>query len=358
MTTSRITVRLATTTLLFVAWFGGAARGEAMTIYQIQYTDLSEDPTGSSPYAGQTLDCAGGIVVNIWTGSRPRLILQDPANPDGWGAIQVKGWDGEDTFAGINLGDWVSLTGVCVEEYRGTTFLQFGGTKDPAPNAAFVTLSTGNALPPPVIVTLDQIAAPLEGPPGSWRVANHSAEPYESMRLTVEDVVVTALDLGKASDNYNLQNDDGDAWASDYMNADRTDFDLYHEYVQSGSKFFSVTGILEQYERSGSPSWDYYQLLTTSTNDFLRNPPGDANRDGVVNDEDASILGANWRSTTATWETGDFNGDHNVNDADAAVLAAHWGMRVDEESVPEPATAVSLLLGLLTVTTLAAWHRR
>jgi hypothetical protein len=353
MTTSRITVRLATITLLFVAWFGGAVRGEAMTIYEIQYTDLSEDPTGSSPYAGQTLDCAGGIVVNIWTGSRPRLILQDPANPDGWGAIQVKGWDGDDTFAGISLGDWVSLTGVYVEENRGTTFLQFG--TGPAPNAAFVVQSTGNPLPPPMVVALEQIAAPLEGPPGSWRVANHSAEPYESMRLTVEDVVVTALDLGKASDNYNLQNDDGDAWASDYMNADKDYDDLNHPCVKLGSKFFSVTGILEQYARS--PSWDYYQLLTTSTNDFIR-PPGDANSDGVVDDKDASILGANWRSTTATWETGDFNGDHNVNDADAAVLAAHWGMRVDEESVPEPATAVSLLLGLLTVAALAAWHRR
>jgi hypothetical protein len=47
-----------------------------------------------------------------------------------------------------------------------------------------------------------------------------------------------------------------------------------------------------------------------------------------------------------------------VNDADAAILAAHWGEGVGEESVPEPATAVSLLLGLLTVAAIAARHRK
>ncbi|MCX7425690.1 MAG: PEP-CTERM sorting domain-containing protein [Planctomycetia bacterium] len=269
MTTSRITIRLATTALLFAAWFGNAGPGQAVTIYQIQYTDLSADPTGSSPCAGQTLDCAGGIVVNTWTGSQPRLVLQDPACPAGWGAIQVKGFNGANTFAGVSVGDWVSLTGVYVEEYRGTTFLQFGGTTGPAPAAAFTVQSTGNALPPPVVVALEQIAAPLEGPPGSWRIVDHRAEPYESMRLTIEDVAVTELGLGKATDNYNVHNGNGDAWLSDYMNADRGYSDLYHPYVELGAEFVSVTGILEQYQKSGAVNWDYYQLLTTCTNDFV-----------------------------------------------------------------------------------------
>jgi hypothetical protein len=51
---------------------------------------------------------------------------------------------------------------------------------------------------------------------------------------------------------------------------------------------------------------------------------GDANRDGKVDDLDASILGANWQRTGgATWDQGDFNQDGNVNDIDAAILAAH-----------------------------------
>lgn len=165
------------------------------------------------------------------------------------------------------MGDWVSVTGVLVEEYRGGTFLQFGGSM--APGAGFTVESTGNALPAPVVVTPGQIAAPLEGSPGEWAVSDHGAEPYESMWLRVYNVTVTDMDLGKASDNYNLQSATlGDAWASDYMNDDLDDpsFDLYHAYVTLGQEFGYVTGILEQYTRD--PNWDYYQLLTTSTGDF------------------------------------------------------------------------------------------
>jgi hypothetical protein len=79
--------------------------------------------------------------------------------------------------------------------------------------------------------------------------------------------------------------------------------------------------------------------------------PGDANLDGVVNDTDASIVGAHWRSS-GLWTDGDFNGDGLVNDRDAAVMAAHWqqGSEGRGPSVPEPATPV-LLLGAVV----AAW---
>jgi hypothetical protein len=73
--------------------------------------------------------------------------------------------------------------------------------------------------------------------------------------------------------------------------------------------------------------------------------PGDANRDGFVDDKDASALGAHWLMSDATWEMGDFNGDHNVNDADAAILAAHWGEGTGEARVPEPGS-LALLAGI------------
>ena len=59
--------------------------------------------------------------------------------------------------------------------------------------------------------------------------------------------------------------------------------------------------------------------------------PGDANRDGVVDDDDASTLALNWqKQTAATWAEGDFNGDGLVNDADAMIFAQHWLMNVED----------------------------
>ena len=82
--------------------------------------------------------------------------------------------------------------------------------------------------------------------------------------------------------------------------------------------------------------------------------PGDANSDGTVDDEDASILGAHWRTAVTAWTDGDFNGDAVVNDADAAILAAHWGQTAGGDApTPEPSTLV-LLLGALVM---LAWRR-
>jgi hypothetical protein len=72
--------------------------------------------------------------------------------------------------------------------------------------------------------------------------------------------------------------------------------------------------------------------------------PGDANRDGVVNDIDASIVGAHWMSSGADWMSGDFNFDGLVNDMDAVILAAHWQQSLGcSPSVPEPSGWAMLL---------------
>lgn len=77
--------------------------------------------------------------------------------------------------------------------------------------------------------------------------------------------------------------------------------------------------------------------------------PGDADLNGVVDEDDAVRLAENWGvQTGATWEMGDFNGDFKVDAADAAVLAANWGATAgggEEAPVPEPGM-MALLVGL------------
>jgi hypothetical protein len=75
--------------------------------------------------------------------------------------------------------------------------------------------------------------------------------------------------------------------------------------------------------------------------------PGDANRDGVVNDLDASILAAHWQQSGMDWEDGDFNGDGIVNDQDASILAAYWQEGTEDTTpVPEPSILALLTAGL------------
>ncbi len=226
-------------------------------------------------HTGGLVDCSGGIVVHKIGGWKPRLVLYDPAHADGWGGIQVKDWtDTQTLYNSVSISDWVSLTNVEVEEFRGTTFLQYGMTDGTSPG--YNIESENNILPDPIVVTVDEIAAPrkyyYEDEYGdthdSWFVTSRDAEKYESMLIRVEDVTVGQMGLGKARDNYVLANGDLKCWASDYLNEDRDSEEDYHTLVGTGQHFESVTGILEQYTKL-STGWDYYQLLTTSSADMV-----------------------------------------------------------------------------------------
>jgi len=76
---------------------------------------------------------------------------------------------------------------------------------------------------------------------------------------------------------------------------------------------------------------------------------GDANNDGHVNVGDLGILAVNWSGTGKTWSTGDFTGDGLVNVGDLGVLAVNWGWSgaPADGPVPEPASLVLVLTGLL-----------
>ena len=60
--------------------------------------------------------------------------------------------------------------------------------------------------------------------------------------------------------------------------------------------------------------------------------PGDANRDGTVDDKDAAALAANWKKqSAAAWSDGDFTGDGIIDEQDVSILAQYWMMTKKEE---------------------------
>ncbi|MBN2022090.1 MAG: PEP-CTERM sorting domain-containing protein [Pirellulales bacterium] len=84
--------------------------------------------------------------------------------------------------------------------------------------------------------------------------------------------------------------------------------------------------------------------------------PGDANRDGTVDKDDAALLAAHWlQSEGVSWSVGDFNDDGSVDDLDLAILAANWTLPM-AATVPEPSTLA--LLGAAVLVALAARRRR
>lgn len=281
-----IRISIVATIFLFV----GSIQAVELSIFDIQYTT---DPNGASPYNGMIIDCTGGIVTHKPPTGRPRLIIQDPAYPEGWGAIQVKDLFSTGIFADVNVGDWISLTNVLVEENVGTTFLQYIEEN----NAGFETQSINNSLPKPLIVGVDEIVSPIEDL-NAWIVTDHNAEKYESMLIKVINVTVADTGYGKAYDNYILQsNVDPNmiCWASDYMNADKEKGLIYHPEVVIGQNFCGVIGILEQYTaESDGIYYDYYQLLTTGSQDFTIKQIADLDGDCDVDFFDFNVFADHW----------------------------------------------------------------
>ena len=123
----------------------------------------------------------------------------------------------------MNVGDWVELQQVFVEEYRGTTFLQYLDKNTDGSRPMLTVVSHGHSLPRPLVVDVNEIKAPeYLSAADAWLVADHRAERFESMLLQIRGCGRGQQGLGKAQDNYELQsfrepNDTGAVcWASDY----------------------------------------------------------------------------------------------------------------------------------------------
>lgn len=297
------------------------------TIYELQYTTAAD---GGSPWAGQVVDCSGGVVTQKFPGYRPKFTIQDPNNPDAWGAIQVKDWMYPfDMYNAVAVGDWVTVQNVLVEEFVGNTTLQY----QTAYNPSYTIVSHNNPLPESLYIDPNDIASPVEGPVGEWYVTDHSAERYEHMKLIIDRVMVAEMDLGKARDNYVLQATDDPnigCWAADYLNIDIPPTSDYHDYVTMGQAFCRVEGILEQYTRPDN-GWDYYQLLSISTESFTIEQTADLDDDCDVDLGDLEAFCGYWLAQDCTdpnWCGGsDLTRDESpgmVNGDDFAIVAKYW----------------------------------
>jgi len=96
---------------------------------------------------------------------------------------------------------------------------------------------------------------------------------------------------------------------------------------------------------TGSANWALVRLESMTG-------MGDANADGVVDDNDLSLLLANWTGVGGegkTWGQGDFDGNGAVSDTDLSLLLANWTGSPDSIEIPEPAALSVLAVGGLAL---------
>ena len=225
-----------------------AARCTATPTYdirEIQYSDATHN--WESPHQGEIVRCVGGIITHKF---RQRFALQDPSLGSQWAAIEVRGYPVYPT--GIEVGDQVDFDSVYVDEYRGTTVLQYYNASSHTVN------SSGNPIPDAVRLALWNIRYPP---------SPADAERYAGMLVYVEEpMTIGEMDLGAHEDNYELIGASGDtvAWASDYANCDLDPDSTY--VVHSGEQYWRMFGMLQRY--TYPPQWEYYQLLPRMNADY------------------------------------------------------------------------------------------
>ena len=135
-----------------------------VTIRDVQYTT---DPSGNSPYAGQSVTISGVVTGVVRFGSSTGMyFIQDGPGP--WNGVYCY-----DRSRNPSLGDSVAVTGTVIE-YNGLTEL--------SPVSGYSLLKRGAALPAPVVLPTDSFSA-----------ANPMAEAYEGVLVATRKVSVTAL---------------------------------------------------------------------------------------------------------------------------------------------------------------------
>lgn len=235
--------------LLLVAASPAVAGAEPLSIHDLQVSTAAQD--WKSAYDGQVVSVSGGIVTHV---AGFRITLQDPTLGDAWAGLEIRAFENEAPLSALHVGDRVDFRDLLVEEFRGGTIPQFKSY------SSFEVISSGNPLPAPVAVSLEDLAYPPD---------RERCERYEGMLVSVADVRVGRMDWGKAGDNYELTDGTHTVWASDYVNLDLAVPPFPKYYVSRGERYARITGIFQEYAYPAE-TWDYYQLLPRGTADYER----------------------------------------------------------------------------------------
>ncbi len=271
--------------------FGGTLENDGAIVLSGGYSDIHGDVTNDS--AGSTIVVTGGGLATFY----------DDVHSDG--LIRVSA-----DCAAVFLGQFSGTGGT---SGTGTVYLE--GDLQPGNSPAEV--SFGGDLVLSYSASLDIEIAGYE--PGSGH-----------------DVIAVASALS-------LEGELNVTFIDGFIPSPNQTFDILDFAEITGS--FSQINLPDLDSRLG---WDTSMLYTTGELALIYDPfPGDANRDGVVDNSDATILCANWQGGPGlTWDQGDFNDDGQVNDIDATILAANWQSSIGggaAVSIPEPAVAIMLM---------------
>jgi hypothetical protein len=306
---------------------------------------ISEIRQNHGSLQNQSVDVFGGIVTFKST-LGTRIVLQDP-NSNEYAGIQLRDLNSVQNDTGgyvwsrVNVGDYVSFENVRVTEWTGNTMLRFNDPVRPNNNfplSTMTVISSGNKLPAPVEVGLDEILAPVFDTSYHIDPANLAAyQKYEGMRVAVKDVKVTQIDVGRFGDNYEIRGSDDidgsgpSAYAADYNNYNRQSSNDYHSLVAPGVEFPYIVGYIERSKASSTPD-DYYQLVTTSTGSFGAYK-GDFDYDGKV--DGADFLAWQRGAAPSAGDLGDWKENFGAGIPAAAV------------AIPEPGALSLLAAGLI-----------
>jgi hypothetical protein len=113
--------------------------------------------------------------------------------------------------------------------------------------------------------------------------------------------------------------------------------------LQPGTNVLAV----EIHQRSASSTDVSFDLELSGLSPTLTTTPGDIDGDGDVDRDDVVVLAQNYGlESGATRPQGDLSGDEKVGLHDIIALQANFGTGSGGAAVPEPATALTLLVGL------------
>lgn len=198
--------------VLMFLLLSAALLAENVTIYDIQFT---EDSSGDSPYVDQEVTTTGIVTGVGFSGYDDNFTISTPEGGP-WNSVYV--YMSGTTVA---VGDEVEVTGT-VEEYSG--FTEISGYTN---SVTVDILSSGNAVPDPIIKTIQQL---------------NSEEANESVLIRIENVSVV-----EGPDDYNQW------YVTDGTDTGQIDDGLFsYPNPSVGDVFSSITGIVDYgYEEYG-----------------------------------------------------------------------------------------------------------